>query len=53
MGIPTVSIESYLDNIPNANIDNAEEPLVLLLELALVEDLNSKDAVLGDTATLC
>ena len=34
----TTSIEVY--NVANANIDDSEEALVLLLELLLIKDLN-------------
>ena len=45
---PTISTDVQFDDASNPNIDHPQEALVLLLELLLVEDLYSKDAVLGD-----
>lgn len=42
----TIGVWSKLYHIANANIDNTQEALVLLLELLLVKDLNRQDAVL-------
>jgi len=42
-----ISIGAKLNRIAYSNIDNTEKTLVLLLELFLVEDLDSQNAVLG------
>lgn len=46
MGRITIGVWSKLYHIANADIDNAQEALVLLLEFLLVKDLNRQDAVL-------
>lgn len=46
----TITTHLSIDDISNAHVDNTEKPLVLLLELLLVENLNGKDAVFIDTA---
>jgi hypothetical protein len=47
-GLVTFGSGCKLYNITNTNVDDAEEALVLLLELLLVEDLDRKDAVFTD-----
>jgi hypothetical protein len=42
----TIGVWSKLYDIANANIDNTQEALVLLLELLLIKNLNRQDAVL-------
>lgn len=42
----TIGICREIDHISNANIDDAQKALILLLELLLVEDLNRQYAVL-------
>lgn len=49
----TVGVQPQFEHVANADIDDAEEALILLLELALVKDLDSEDAVFGDPATMC
>lgn len=53
----TISAGIKVNNVANANVDDTEEALVLLLELLLVKDLNGEDAVLGcspvDFVTAC
>lgn len=46
----TIRFGEQLDGVTDANVDDAEEALVLLLELALVKDLDGEYAVLVDTA---
>jgi hypothetical protein len=47
--LPTVAAGIQVDDRSDADIDDAEEALVLLLELLLVEDLNRQDALLVDS----
>lgn len=42
----TVGVRGELYNVANSDVDNAKETLILLLELLLVEYLNSQYAVL-------
>lgn len=44
----TVAAHLQIDDISNANVDNAKEALILLLEFLLVKDLNRQDAVFVD-----
>ena len=41
----TISTRIKVDNVPNTNVDDTEEALVLLLELLLVKDLYCEHAV--------
>jgi hypothetical protein len=45
----TIAASVQVDNGPYADIDDAEEALVLLLELLLVEDLDRQNALFGDS----
>lgn len=42
----TITASIKVNNAANLDIDNAEEALILLLELLLVKDLNREDGVL-------
>jgi hypothetical protein len=44
----TVSTRVEIDDASYAHVDDAEEALVLLLELLLVKYLNRQNTVLGD-----
>jgi hypothetical protein len=46
----TVRAVGQLDDIADADVNNTQEALILLLELFLVEDLYSKNAVLTGLA---
>ena len=41
----TICIRGKLNDVADPNVDDAQEALVLLLELLLVEDLNCKNAI--------
>lgn len=41
----TITTSVQVDYAANTNIDNTKEPLVLLLELLLVKDLDGEDAL--------
>ena len=41
----TVSVGSELDDVADPDVDDAQESLVLLLELLLIEHLHGEDAV--------
>jgi hypothetical protein len=43
-----VSFRDQLDDISYSDINDTKKPLVLLLELLLIEDLHGQDAVLID-----
>lgn len=43
----------HINMLANFNVDDAEESLVLLFELLLVEDLNRNQAVIGDSDLEC
>ena len=45
-GLLTISIWGQLNDVADADVDDAQEALVLLLELLLVKDLHGEDAVL-------
>lgn len=45
----TITAGVEINHAANAHIDNAQEALILLLELLLVEDLDRKNALLGHT----
>jgi hypothetical protein len=51
-GKHTISTSVQVDDIAYANIDHTKEALILLLELLLVEYLDSQDTVFGDSATM-
>lgn len=42
---PTVAAHIQVDDATDSNIDHAEKPLILLLELLLIEDLNGQNGV--------
>jgi hypothetical protein len=46
--VPTVAARVQVNDGPDADVDDAEEALVLLLELLLVEDLDREHALLVD-----
>jgi hypothetical protein len=45
----TITTHRQVNDIADADIDDSEKTLVLLLEFLLVEDLNRKNAVLVDS----
>lgn len=52
-GDGTISVRTQLHDVSDADVDDTEEALVLLLELLLVKDLYGQDAVLIDAAMGC
>jgi hypothetical protein len=46
--VRTVAARVQVDDAPDAHVDDAQEALVLFLELLLVEDLDCEHAVFGD-----
>lgn len=47
----TISAVRQLNNIPDANVNNTQESLVLLLKLFLIEYLHGQNAILGCATT--
>lgn len=45
----TITTHLQIDDTADPHIDDAEKPLILLLELLLVENLDREDAVLTDS----
>jgi hypothetical protein len=45
----TISAHVQVNHITNADIDDSQEALILLLEFLLVKDLDRKDAVFRDS----
>jgi hypothetical protein len=46
--VRTIAARVQVDDAPDAHVDDAQEALVLLLKLLLVEDLDCEHAVFGD-----
>jgi hypothetical protein len=46
---PTIAASIEVDHAPDADVDDPEETLVLLLELLLVKNLYGQHAFLGDS----
>lgn len=53
MGRPTIAPRVEVYHRPDADIDDTQEALVLLLELLLVKDLNRQDAFLVHFPSPC
>ena len=51
--VPTITASVQVDNGADADVDDAEEALVLLLELLLVEDLHRQHALFVDPPAAC
>jgi hypothetical protein len=51
--VPTIAASVQVDDGADADVDDAEEALVLLLEFLLVEDLDRQHALLVDPPTAC
>jgi hypothetical protein len=52
-GHRTVGFGNQLDDVSYSNIDNAEKPLVLLLEFLLIENLHGQNTILVHLAAGC
>lgn len=48
----TISSNVHVKDIAHLDVDSSQESLILFLELFLVKDLNCKDTLVGNIATI-